>query len=269
MGSARMPAMAKRSRGSMRPRAGPRSIRSSAMSATSPRPPGSDASPRRPGGWRRPCGRGPSPWWCPRRPDCGVAELATAGLPTIALRVPDHPVALAILAKFGKPVVAPSANRSGHVSPTTAAHVLADLRGRIDLIVDGGRDAGRAGNPPSWPASIGRSCCGPAACRAPTSSGRSDTRCRSRAGNGDRGSRTASPRWRRASSPPTMRRGAACASSLKRSCRRGVARLRAGAAAGRGRRRAGPEPVGARRPDRGGGQSVFAPARARCPRACA
>src|SRR5882672_5514966 len=74
----------------------------------------------------------------PKRPDCGVAELATAGLPTIALRVPDHPVARAILAAFGQPVVAPSANRSGHVSPTTAAHVLADLRGRIDLIVDGG-----------------------------------------------------------------------------------------------------------------------------------
>jgi L-threonylcarbamoyladenylate synthase len=81
---------------------------------------------------------GPLTLVVPKRPDCGVAELATAGLPTIALRVPDHPVALAILAKFGKPVVAPSANRSGHVSPTTAAHVLADLRGRIDLIVDGG-----------------------------------------------------------------------------------------------------------------------------------
>ena len=64
--------------------------------------------------------------------------LATAGLDTIGVRVPDHPVARAILAAFGGPVVAPSANRSGHVSPTTAAHVLADLRGRIDLIVDGG-----------------------------------------------------------------------------------------------------------------------------------
>jgi L-threonylcarbamoyladenylate synthase len=74
----------------------------------------------------------------PKRPDGGVAELATAGLPTIALRVPDHPVARAILAEFGQPVVAPSANRSGHVSPTTAAHVLADLNGRVDLIIDGG-----------------------------------------------------------------------------------------------------------------------------------
>ena len=70
--------------------------------------------------------------------DCPVADLATAGLDSIAVRVPHHPVAQEILAAFGKPVVAPSANRSGHVSPTTAAHVLADLRGRIDLIVDGG-----------------------------------------------------------------------------------------------------------------------------------
>jgi L-threonylcarbamoyladenylate synthase len=69
---------------------------------------------------------------------CRVAELATAGLDTIALRVPSHPIAQRILAEFGRPVVAPSANRSGHVSPTTAAHVLSDLRGRIELIVDGG-----------------------------------------------------------------------------------------------------------------------------------
>src|SRR6266851_8435320 len=64
--------------------------------------------------------------------------LATAGLDTIAVRVPSHPLARAILLAFGRPVVAPSANRSGHVSPTTAQHVLADLRGRIELIVDGG-----------------------------------------------------------------------------------------------------------------------------------
>ena len=54
------------------------------------------------------------------------------------MRVPAHPIAQDILRSFGGPVVAPSANRSGHVSPTTAAHVLADLDGRIDLIVDGG-----------------------------------------------------------------------------------------------------------------------------------
>ena len=73
-----------------------------------------------------------------KRPDCPVAELATAGLDTIAVRVPDHPVAREILHAFGRPIVAPSANRSGHVSPTTAAHVLADMRGRIDLIIDDG-----------------------------------------------------------------------------------------------------------------------------------
>ena len=81
---------------------------------------------------------GPLTLVLPRRPDCPVAELATAGLDTIAVRVPSHPVARDILAAVGRPLVAPSANRSGHVSPTTAQHVLADLRGRIELIVDGG-----------------------------------------------------------------------------------------------------------------------------------
>jgi len=69
---------------------------------------------------------------------CPVAELATAGLQTIALRVPDHPVARSLLAAFGRPIVAPSANRSGHVSPTLAPHVMADLNGRIDVVLDGG-----------------------------------------------------------------------------------------------------------------------------------
>jgi L-threonylcarbamoyladenylate synthase len=73
-----------------------------------------------------------------KRPGCPVAELATAGLDSIAVRVPQHPVALAILSRLGRPVVAPSANRSGHVSPTTARHVMDDLGGRIDYIVDGG-----------------------------------------------------------------------------------------------------------------------------------
>jgi L-threonylcarbamoyladenylate synthase len=81
---------------------------------------------------------GPLTLVLPRQPDCPVADLATAGLDTIAVRVPDHPVARDLLAAFGRPVVAPSANRSGHVSPTTAQHVLADLRGRIEFIVDGG-----------------------------------------------------------------------------------------------------------------------------------
>ena len=81
---------------------------------------------------------GPLTLVLPKAAGCPVAELATAGLDSIAVRVPNHAVAQKILGGFGKPVVAPSANRSGHVSPTTAAHVLADLRGRIDLIVDGG-----------------------------------------------------------------------------------------------------------------------------------
>src|SRR5947209_4622597 len=81
---------------------------------------------------------GPLTLVLPKAPGCPVSELATAGLGTIAVRVPDHPVAHDILKALGRPVVAPSANQSGHVSPTTAQHVLADLEGRIDLIVDGG-----------------------------------------------------------------------------------------------------------------------------------
>jgi L-threonylcarbamoyladenylate synthase len=81
---------------------------------------------------------GPLTLVLPKLSDCPVSELATAGLDTIAVRLPDHPVACDILAAFAGPVVAPSANRSGHVSPTTAGHVLADLEGRIDLLIDGG-----------------------------------------------------------------------------------------------------------------------------------
>ncbi len=73
-----------------------------------------------------------------KQPDCPVGLLATAGLGTIAVRVPSHPIARDILTAFGKPVVAPSANRSGQISPTTAEHVHADLNGRIDLIVNDG-----------------------------------------------------------------------------------------------------------------------------------
>ena len=73
-----------------------------------------------------------------RQPGCVVADLALAGLDSVAVRVPAHPVARSLIQAFGGPVVAPSANRSGHVSPTSAAHVLADLRGRIDLIIDAG-----------------------------------------------------------------------------------------------------------------------------------
>lgn len=68
----------------------------------------------------------------------GVSLLASAGLDTVALRVPDHPVAQAILRAAGHPVAAPSANRSGGVSPTTARHVAESLGNRVELIVDGG-----------------------------------------------------------------------------------------------------------------------------------
>jgi L-threonylcarbamoyladenylate synthase len=81
---------------------------------------------------------GPLTLVLPKRVGSGVADLALAGLDSVALRVPAHPVAAALLKTFKGPVVAPSANRSGHVSPTCAAHVLTDLRGRIDMVIDGG-----------------------------------------------------------------------------------------------------------------------------------
>jgi L-threonylcarbamoyladenylate synthase len=81
---------------------------------------------------------GPLTLVLPKAQNCPVAELATAGLDTVAVRISAHPVARDILRAFGHAVVAPSANLSGHVSPTTAAHVQGDLEGRIELIVDGG-----------------------------------------------------------------------------------------------------------------------------------
>jgi L-threonylcarbamoyladenylate synthase len=81
---------------------------------------------------------GPLTLVLPKTAGCPVSDLALAGLASIAVRVPAHPLAHDLLTAFGGPVVAPSANRSGHVSPTSAAHVLGDLRGRIDLIIDGG-----------------------------------------------------------------------------------------------------------------------------------
>jgi L-threonylcarbamoyladenylate synthase len=74
----------------------------------------------------------------PQAKGCRACALATAGLDTIAVRIPHHPVAHAILTRVARAVVAPSANRSGHVSPTRADHVLADLAGQIDLVIDGG-----------------------------------------------------------------------------------------------------------------------------------
>lgn len=67
-----------------------------------------------------------------------VPDLVTGGRDTVAIRVPDHPLALAVIKGCGTGLVAPSANRFGHVSPTDAGHVIADLDGRIDLVLDGG-----------------------------------------------------------------------------------------------------------------------------------
>jgi len=74
----------------------------------------------------------------PIRPYAGISKLVTAGLDTLAVRVPDHPLAQALLREAALPVAAPSANPSGRISPTTAAHVLAGLAGRIDAVLDGG-----------------------------------------------------------------------------------------------------------------------------------
>ncbi|MEA1905987.1 MAG: L-threonylcarbamoyladenylate synthase [Euryarchaeota archaeon] len=68
-----------------------------------------------------------------------VPDVTTGGLDTIAVRMPDHPVAIGLIRESGTPIAAPSANLSGRPSPTTAAHVAADLTGRIDAIIDGGQ----------------------------------------------------------------------------------------------------------------------------------
>ena len=74
----------------------------------------------------------------PRRVDCGLSELVSAGLDTVALRVPAHPVAAELLAQSGAPIAAPSANASGRITATTAQHVEQSLGSNVDLIVDGG-----------------------------------------------------------------------------------------------------------------------------------
>jgi L-threonylcarbamoyladenylate synthase len=73
-----------------------------------------------------------------KQPGCPVSELTTAGLDTVALRVPSHAMAQALLRAVALPIAAPSANRSGHLSPTTAAHVDAHLGSRVAMILDGG-----------------------------------------------------------------------------------------------------------------------------------
>ena len=81
---------------------------------------------------------GPLTLVLPRRPDCPVALLTGAGLDTLAVRVPGHAVALSLLRRAGRPIAAPSANRSGQVSPTSARHVLDGLAGRIAAVLDSG-----------------------------------------------------------------------------------------------------------------------------------
>ena len=81
---------------------------------------------------------GPLTLVLPLAATCSVCDLARAGLDSVALRVPAHPVARALLAAFGKPLAAPSANRSGRISPTRADDVMAELDGRCELVIDGG-----------------------------------------------------------------------------------------------------------------------------------
>ena len=81
---------------------------------------------------------GPLTLVLPLRPDTGLSPLVTAELETVAIRLPAHPVAQALIRAFGGPLAAPSANPSGRVSPTRADHVAQGLSGRIDAIVDGG-----------------------------------------------------------------------------------------------------------------------------------
>jgi L-threonylcarbamoyladenylate synthase len=81
---------------------------------------------------------GPLTLVVPRRSDCPVANLATAGLDTIALRVPAHRAMQALIAASGRPLAAPSANASGGISPTRASHVVASLAGRVALVIDDG-----------------------------------------------------------------------------------------------------------------------------------
>ncbi|MEQ9694180.1 L-threonylcarbamoyladenylate synthase [Shimia sp. SDUM112013] len=81
---------------------------------------------------------GPLTLVLPLKDDTGLSPLVTADLPTLAIRVPEHPVANALLRRFNGPVAAPSANPSGKISPTKADHVSKGLSGRIEAILDGG-----------------------------------------------------------------------------------------------------------------------------------
>lgn len=81
---------------------------------------------------------GPLTLVLPRQRDCQISLLASAGLETVAVRVPSHPVAQSLLAACGRPVAAPSANVSGKVSPTTAGHAAETIGAKVAMILDGG-----------------------------------------------------------------------------------------------------------------------------------
>ncbi len=81
---------------------------------------------------------GPLTLVLPRRPSADVSLLVSAGMDTLAVRIPAHPVALDLLRRVGRPIAAPSANESGRLSPTQAAHVAESLGDKVDLILDGG-----------------------------------------------------------------------------------------------------------------------------------
>lgn len=82
---------------------------------------------------------GPLSLVVPRAASCPVSLLASAGLDSIAIRIPSHPIALDLLKAAGRPVVAPSANPSGRISPTTAEHVRRNLKDKVAIVLDGGR----------------------------------------------------------------------------------------------------------------------------------
>lgn len=81
---------------------------------------------------------GPLTLVVPLRPGAEIASIVTAGLPTVGIRIPAHPVMQGLLRAVGRPLAAPSANASGSISPTRAEHVLKSLGGRIPLIIDAG-----------------------------------------------------------------------------------------------------------------------------------
>ena len=81
---------------------------------------------------------GPITFVLPQQKDCPVSDLVSAGLDTLAVRMPDHELTHEVIAKLNRPIAAPSANPSGKISPTSAAHVKDGLGDRIDMILDGG-----------------------------------------------------------------------------------------------------------------------------------